>query len=608
MQVVWKKLAEGQEVPTSRWLTYLLNLISAFGYPTLLLLLGWLADLLFNSPRGQDGNHVLPEYLSVGPWLRIPTEFFDAEGSLLRCALGLILLIAAVFAIDRWILFLARNASLQAALYWSSNLLNRLFNHARLLSVDQGLSGQRQKLREFIQNDVPKLRDTLVDWYRVFPRSSLQLIIAVVLAASIQFWMTALAIFLVLSISLLWSWLDAGQRKKRPVLMERKRHAQDQLMYLCESSALLESVDSQFDVSKAFSNQLATFNDTQVHISADSSWRSPYLLSIAGGLTAFLLFVASVRILEPAASMHVAETIVLLGCVVIGTVSAVRIKRSLRKKKNADPSANTLSSYLSKSATRAATRRNGSQASFQQGIRFEHVCLRDSSDNRALDEVSLELAPGKFNALVSIDGTTAPIIGEMVLGFGTPASGRIVLNGINLIDIDPSSMRNQSLIINDKGPLLDGSVEDNIWSGTPKNATIDILEIAHKANVADAVLNLPEGFGTVLSNDDDRLLPDQLFRLGVMRALLKKPALVVAMEPSARVSALEENATLKALETIKAQQAIVVLLPQRLNTLRHADKIFVFKEGKLVASGTHNQLLEQSEIYRHYNYIQFALG
>ena len=608
MQAVWKKLAEGQPVPTSRWVAYSLSVLSALGYPTLLILFGWLANLLFQSPTSDTGQRILGEKLTVGPWFQLSTSWFNSEGSLLRCAVTLIALIAAVFAFDRWVLFLSRSSALQAALYWSSNLLERLFNHARLLAVDHGLSGQRDKLRDFIQNDVLKIRESLVDWYRVFPRSVLQLLFAIVLAASIQPWLTLLAGLLVVSIWLLWTWLDTGQRKLRPVLLERKRHAQDQLMYLCESSSLLESVDSRFDVEKAFGSQLKAFNDTQLRIAAESSWRSPYLLTIAGALIAFLLFATSVRVLEPGSNMGIGETIALIGCFAIGIAAAVRIKRSVRKKRNADPSANTLQTFLSSSANRALIAGRGSPASFQHGIQFDHVCFRDSSNQRALDDVTLELLPGKFNALVSLDGTTAQALGEMVLGFGTPASGRILIDKTNLIDIDPTSICKQSLIINEKGPLLDGTLEENIWSGTQMDASVDIMDLARKANVYNAILNLPDELGTVLTNDEERLQPDQLFRIGIMRALLKKPALAVALEPRVHVSPQEEADTLQALSALKEQKTIVLLLPQRLNTLRNAERIFVFKDGKLAASGTHNQLLEQSEIYRHYNYIRFALG
>ena len=145
---------------------------------------------------------------------------------------------------------------------------------------------------------------------------------------------------------------------------------------------------------------------------------------------------------------------------------------------------------------------------------------------------------------------TADALGEMVLGFGLPTSGRALVDGINLIDLDPMSVRRQSLLVNEHGPLLDGTVEENLWSGRPKDAMIDVMDLARNACVSESILNLPDGLGTVLSSNDDRLAPDQLYRFGIVRALLKKPSVIVCHEPRMRVSAKDEAESLQALQQL----------------------------------------------------------
>lgn len=614
MQVVWKKLAEGQAVPTSRWLAIGFGALSALGLPLLLALLGWWIELLF-SPASSlevqaEGVFVreLPEVLTLGNWIQLSTDWLPSQGSTLRCAISLIALIGGVLALERLAYNRTRVASLQASLYWTSNLLHRLFDQSRALSMDQGISGQRRILRDLIQTDLPRVRESLTDWYRVFPRNLLQIVLCVALACLIQPWLTLLCILALIVLWGLFSSLDAANRKQRPVFLERRRHAHEQLVYLCESSPLLESVDSRIDARQIFDRQVDAFNHAHGKLGDEGGIRSPWLLSATILLGAFLLFVISVRVLEPNSALGVGEVFVLVGCVIVSVNGIFRIRRSLRKRSNAVQAARAIASYLSVPAMRLGGAGAPIAANITNRIRFENVSFRDTDRSKVLEDVSIELVPGKLTAIVSLDASAGQAIGEMILGFGLPASGRILVDNQNLIDLDPISIRRQTLLVNERGPIIDGSLEENLWAGKPKDATIDVLELARRANVSEAILNLSDGLGTVLSSNDERLPPDQLFRLGVVRALIKKPAVVVAHEPSQRVSVQEEQDSVRALEVLRSLNTILVVLPERLSTLRRADQILVFKEGRIVANGTHQQLLEQSDIYRHFNYMRFAIS
>ncbi|MCU0716027.1 MAG: ABC transporter ATP-binding protein/permease [Pirellula sp.] len=612
MQVVWKKLAEGQAVPTSRWIAIGLGAFSALGLPLLLALFGWWIELLFSPAIAPlaTGESIsmreLPSVLTLGNWIRLSTDWLPSQGSTLRCALALIVLIGGVFALERLAYHRARASSLQASLYWTSNLLQRLFDQSRALSMDQGISGQRRILRDLIQTDLPRVRESLTDWYRVFPRNLLQILLCVALACLIQPWLTLLCILALVILWGLYSSLDAANRKQRPVFLERRRHAHEQLVYLCESSPLLESVDSRIDARQIFDRQVDAFNNAHGKLGDEGGIRSPWLLSATILLGAFLLFVISVRVLEPNSALGVGEVFVLVGCVIVSVNGIFRIRRSLRKRSNAVQAAKAIASYLSVPPMRLGGAGAPIDASIANQIRFENVSFRDTDRSKILEDVSIELKPGKLTAIVSLDASAGQAIGEMILGFGLPASGRILIDNQNLIDLDPISIRRQTLLVNERGPIIDGSLEENLWAGKPKDATIDVLELARRANVSEAILNLSDGLGTVLSSNDERLPPDQLFRLGIVRALIKKPAVVVAQEPRLRVSVQEEQDSVHALEVLRSLNTILVVLPERLSTLRRADQILVFKDGRVVATGTHQQLLEQSEIYRHFNYMRFA--
>lgn len=606
MQSSWTRLQEGQQTPVVQWQALIFGGISALLLPVLLVATGWLTQLLFVVQRDESGVRNLPASLNVSPYFKISTELLSSEPNLLRVAVAIITVIVLVFIAERTTYLLSRRQSMTASLELTSSLLKRLYLQARGLAAEQGLSGQRQTLRALIQSDVPRIRDSWTDWFRVFPRCLIQATLLLILACCINIWVTILAILALVVGWGLYLKLEANQRKGRPVLVEQRRNAHEQITYLCETSPLLESIDNRVSIESLFDNQVTNFHRSHLRLADEGSWRSPWLLLAITVLTALLLFVLSIRVLEPNSRLHIGDVIVLIGSVVISVNSLFKLNRGIRKRISASASAEKLLQYLSV-PTRVSEASVGNLVQpLSSAVIWEHVSFRDSNKHRLLDDVSMALYPGKVTAIVSMDQATSRALCEMIMGFGKPASGRILIDGVNMIDLDPLSLQRNALLVNDRGPLLDGTVEENILAGIKKDTTLDLVAIAREARVAEGILNLADGFGTILSSNDERLAPDQLFRLGIARALIRKPSIVVAFEPKQRVSSQEELDTLAALVKLKEQGATVLVVPERLSTLRSADQIVVFQEGRIVASGNHQRLLEESELYRHFNYIRFS--
>ncbi len=179
----------------------------------------------------------------------------------------------------------------------------------------------------------------------------------------------------------------------------------------------------------------------------------------------------------------------------------------------------------------------------------------------------MDMEPGKLVAIIGSDRLQARAVAEILLGFGRPSSGRILLDGVNTIDVDPLALRGTSAWIGPDGPLIAGTLEDNLHQR--KSASlVELTEAVRDAGVYDAIQNLSDGLTTLVSPHDDRLKPDYLFRLGIARTLVKNPTLVVAEEPTARVLPQVEAETLEALHQMTRRGMFVVVLPNRLTTLR----------------------------------------
>jgi ABC-type multidrug transport system fused ATPase/permease subunit len=222
-----------------------------------------------------------------------------------------------------------------------------------------------------------------------------------------------------------------------------------------------------------------------------------------------------------------------------------------------------------------------------------------------LDDVSVIFRPGQLTAIVSPDPFLAKALVEMVLGFGQPVSGRLLFDQVESKDLSSQLIREHSLWIAPNGPLLTGTIEDNLWLGLQRDATIDMREITKLARVSDAIFELPDGLQTLVSSNEQRLSHDLMFRLGIARAFLKKPGILVAEEPASSQPGIEAETT-RALLEVRNHSCVVLVLPNRLSTLRAADQVVVLHHRRIADMGTHNELLERSELYRHWNYMHFA--
>jgi ATP-binding cassette subfamily B protein len=231
--------------------------------------------------------------------------------------------------------------------------------------------------------------------------------------------------------------------------------------------------------------------------------------------------------------------------------------------------------------------------------------LRETDGKKLLEDISLVLRPGQLIAIIGDERLQTQALAELCLGFGKPTSGRMLVDGKDSNDISRTAMQCLALWVANNGPLLTGSISDNLWVNGQPDATFDLMDAARKARVADAILNLPEGLQTLVGPSENRLPTDALFRLGIARGFVKKRSIVIAEEPGPTQSEVESVST-GALQQLKQEGIIVVVLASRMSTLRAADQIVMLHDHRIADVGTHAELLERSELYRHFTYVRFT--
>ena len=229
-------------------------------------------------------------------------------------------------------------------------------------------------------------------------------------------------------------------------------------------------------------------------------------------------------------------------------------------------------------------------------IVFENVTFGYSDRHPILKDLSLRIPAGKTTAIVGATGSGKSTLVKLLLRFYEVNSGQITLDGLDLRSLNLKDLRRAIGLVSQDVFLFHGSVAENIAYGSFNATQTEITTAAKVAEAHDFIVQLPQGYNTVVGERGQKLSGGQRQRLAIARALLKNPPILVLDEATSAVDNETEAAIQKSLEKI-TQERTVVAIAHRLSTVRNAHRIYVMDQGELVESGTHEELLAKAGIY-----------
>jgi ATP-binding cassette, subfamily B, bacterial HlyB/CyaB len=381
-------------------------------------------------------------------------------------------------------------------------------------------------------------------------------------------------------------------------LDEKFRRGAENQAFLVESVSGIETLKAMAvepQMQRRWEEQLAGYVSASFGVTSLGNTASQLVQFVSKIVTAAILYVGARLVIGDA--LTVGELVAFN--IFAGRVSApvLRLAQVWQDFHQARLSIARLGDILNSAAEPAHSAARAGLPPLRGNIRFEHVGFRYRLDGpEILHDVSFDIPAGQTVGIVGSSGSGKSTFAKLVQRLYVPQGGRVLIDGMDLVMTDPAWLRRQIGVVLQDNMLFNRSVRDNIALADPTLPMARIMDAAKLAGAHDFILELPEGYDTVVGERGSTLSGGQRQRIAIARALVTNPRILIFDEATSALDYESERIIHDNMKEI-ASGRTVLIIAHRLSTVRGADRIFTLERGRLVEDGTHDGLIKTGGRY-----------
>ncbi|MCD5979211.1 ABC transporter transmembrane domain-containing protein [Pseudomonas quasicaspiana] len=543
--------------------------------------------------------------LSIGQGIKMLVDqgFVTRSPHLLNQSIGVFMLLVMGLAAGTFVRFYLVSWIGERVV---ADLRKKVFDH--LINLHPGFyeNNRSSEIQSRLTADTTLLQSVIGSSLSMFLRNALMVIGGIILLFITNPKLTSIV---VVALPLVVAPILIFGRRVRSLSRESQDRVADVGSYVSEALGQIKTVQAynhqQQDKARFAKTAEDAFQTARKRI-LQRSWLITLVIVLVLGAVAVMLWVGGMDVIEGTISSGELAAFVFYALIVgsaFGTLSEVigelqraagaaeRISELLRAKSEITPPASGLLQLPERISGRLALE----SVSFSYSSRPEH---------KAVDNLTLTIEPGETLALVGPSGAGKSTLFDLLLRFYDPQAGRILIEGLPIAQLDPQDLRRHFALVSQTPALFFGSVEDNIRYGNASASTEQVEAAARIAHAHEFILQMANGYQTHLGDGGLGLSGGQRQRLAIARALLVDAPILLLDEATSALDAQSEHLIQEALPGLMKGRTTLVIA-HRLATVQNADRIAVIDQGKLVAVGTHQQLIVSNPLYARLAALQF---
>lgn len=452
--------------------------------------------------------------------------------------------------------------------------------------------------------EVDRVSSGVSSWAERIGRDPLKLLLLVALAVAVH---PPLAVICLVPIAGLWYLAYRETRRIEDARQLQQADAEKDLRLLAEGlekTRLVRGFGMEAFEQDQFQKYLDRFQKKVLAALKAKAWSRRAIRAVVPAIVAFVLVFVGWNIVLVPHQISFAQGGLMIGAIALVWLPLQNLMRIEREYPIADEAARRIQTYLNLIPEVGQAVGAKFLQPCSKMITFENVSYSSPGRRQLLDGLKLKLPAGRQVAIVSSDPLEGLAVAYLLPRFIEPQSGKILIDSEDIAWVTLESLRAEVVFVGGKDPFLTGTVRENLSGGNAEFSLQEVTEAAKIAHAHNFIQKLPQGYETVIGEHGEMLDPGQAFRLGLARAILRKPALLIIEEPADLVDEDTKTMLDDAYKRI-APNRTVLYLPQRLSTLRKADEIVLIHKGRLAAIGPHARLVQSSALYRHWEYLHF---